>query len=76
MDKNINPAVQQAIKIVGSQGKLAAATGYGQSTVYKWLTCQLKVPAEIVPDIVELTGGRVQAHILRPDAPKLFPPPG
>lgn len=83
MDKQINSAMQKAISIVGSQGKLAAAIatlnpdkGCSQAAVWKWLHCEQKVPEKFVPDIVELTGGQVLAYELRPDAPKLFPPPG
>lgn len=76
MSDNINKAVEKAIQIAGSQGKLSAALGgYAQSAIWKCLHNKLKVPPELVPEIVEITGGQVQGHELRPDLPKLFPPP-
>ncbi|EAC1237282.1 helix-turn-helix domain-containing protein [Salmonella enterica subsp. enterica] len=71
----MDDAVKRAVAHVGSQSKLGRKLGYSQTSVYKWLNGMRKVPPEAVPKIVELTGGRVQAHELRPDLPQLFPPP-
>ncbi|WP_338011075.1 transcriptional regulator [Photorhabdus temperata] len=50
--------------------------GRSQSTVSDWLNGKKKVSPESVPSIVEITKGVVQPHELRPDLPKVFPPPG
>lgn len=71
----MNEALERALQIVGSQTSLGRAVGYSQASVYKWLYNRLKVPPEVVPLIVEMTGGQVKAYELRPDLPQLFPHP-
>ncbi|KGM29094.1 helix-turn-helix domain-containing protein [Photorhabdus temperata] len=71
-----NLAVEKAIKIVGNQTILANALGCRQSLVSAWLHGKKRVSVSSVPDIVDLTKGEVQPHELRPDLPKVFPPPG
>ena len=61
----------QAVKIVGSQSKLARALGLSQPYVWKWLNLQEgKVPAEFCQGVEEATDRRILCSALRPD---LFP---
>ncbi|MDX7993166.1 transcriptional regulator [Xenorhabdus littoralis] len=71
----INAAIEKAISLWGSQKKFAKHIGKAQSTVSDWLTGKKKISPENVVIIVEATKGAVQAHELRPDLPKVFPPP-
>ncbi|MDQ7101917.1 YdaS family helix-turn-helix protein [Serratia sp. MF2] len=68
-------AVDKAIKIIGSQQKVAEAVNRRQGLISEWLYKKKRVSVSAVPIIVELTGGEVQAHELRPDLPGVFPPP-
>ncbi|WP_334223595.1 transcriptional regulator [Photorhabdus bodei] len=72
----INHTIEKAIKALGTQKKFAEKIGRSQSTVSDWLNGKKKVSPESVPSIVEITKGVVQPHELRPDLPKVFPPPG
>ncbi|MCP9270452.1 helix-turn-helix domain-containing protein [Xenorhabdus sp. XENO-1] len=71
----INTAIEKAIKLWGSQKRFAEHIGKAQSTVSDWLTGKKRISPENVVIIVEATNGAVQAHELRPDLPKVFPPP-
>jgi DNA-binding transcriptional regulator YdaS (Cro superfamily) len=57
-------ALRKAIKVAGSQGKLAKAIGKTQGHVCKWLE-RNEIPAEVVLKIESATG--VSRHDLRPD---------
>ncbi|MCF2827105.1 MULTISPECIES: transcriptional regulator [unclassified Pseudoalteromonas] len=59
-------AIREAIKVMGSQKKLAEAIGNGitQQKISYWLTVG-KVPAEYVLNIERVSG--VSRHKLRPD---------
>jgi DNA-binding transcriptional regulator YdaS (Cro superfamily) len=70
-----NPHVEKAIAIAGSQAALAKRVGHAQSLVSAWLLNRKRVSVDSVPVIVELTGGLVKAHELRPDLPTVFPHP-
>ncbi|MDE1489029.1 helix-turn-helix domain-containing protein [Xenorhabdus bovienii] len=70
-----NTAIEKAIKLWGSQKRFAEHIGKAQSTVSDWLTGKKRISPENVVIIVEATNGAVQAHELRPDLPKVFPPP-
>ncbi|ENE4829167.1 MULTISPECIES: transcriptional regulator [Klebsiella] len=70
----MNKVIQRALKIVGSQQRLADICGVSQPAVHKWLNGGLVSP-EKVKAIVSATGGKVKAHEIRPDLPDLFPPP-
>uniref|UniRef100_UPI001F2FCB8D YdaS family helix-turn-helix protein n=1 Tax=Xenorhabdus sp. Sc-CR9 TaxID=2584468 RepID=UPI001F2FCB8D len=70
----MNLHVKRAIEITGSQASLARACGVTQPAVYRWLNGS-RIKADYVMAIVEATNGAVQAHELRPDLPKVFPPP-
>ncbi|OTA14205.1 transcriptional regulator [Xenorhabdus vietnamensis] len=70
----INTAIEKAIKLWGSQKRFAEHIGKAQSTVSDWLTGKKRISPENVVIIVEATNGAVQAHELRPDLPKVFPP--
>ncbi|EMM2471153.1 MULTISPECIES: transcriptional regulator [Klebsiella] len=70
----MNKVIQRALKIVGSQQRLADICGVSQPAVHKWLNGGLVSP-EKVKAIVSATGGQVKAHEIRPDLPDLFPPP-
>ncbi|WP_086110848.1 transcriptional regulator [Xenorhabdus vietnamensis] len=70
----MNLYIKRAIEIAGSQASLARACGVTQPAVHRWLNGN-RVKADYVMAIVEATNGAVQAHELRPDLPKVFPPP-
>lgn len=71
----MNPAIQTAIALVGTQKELATACGVSQSAVQKWLHNKTRVAPENVDALVQATGGKVQAYQIRPDLPRLFPKP-
>jgi DNA-binding transcriptional regulator YdaS (Cro superfamily) len=58
-------ALRKAIKLAGSQTKLAKAVGVEQTAVSNWLNRNKRVPAERVLLIEAATG--VSRHELRPD---------
>ena len=68
-------AISSAIKIVGSQKKLAEACGVKQPTVWAWLHGKKKASANNAIRIEKATNGEVQAYQIRPDMPELFPHP-
>jgi DNA-binding transcriptional regulator YdaS (Cro superfamily) len=70
----IHEAIEEAIKIVGSQKKLAAQVGVSQPNVWSWLHKKKRVSPERVVRIVQATDGKVKAFRIRPDLPDLFPP--
>ncbi|MDR5611345.1 MULTISPECIES: helix-turn-helix domain-containing protein [unclassified Arsenophonus] len=70
-----NYGIETAIKIAGSQKALAKKCGLAQSTICDWLNGKKPVSPKSVPDLVEVTGGKVPAYRFRPDLPKLFPHP-
>ncbi|MDE1480669.1 helix-turn-helix domain-containing protein [Xenorhabdus bovienii] len=70
-----NLTIEKVIKIAGSQTKLAEVLGCRQSLISSWLYRKKRVSVSLVPDIVTFSDGAVQAHELRPDLPKVFPPP-
>lgn len=59
-------AIKTAITCFEGQQGLAAATGYTQQAVSKWLSTG-KVSAEAAKKIEKATGGAVKAADLRPD---------
>ena len=71
---SMNKVIQRALKIVGSQKRLAEICGVSQPAVHKWLNGG-SVSAEKVTAIVNATGGEIKAHEIRPDLPDLFPHP-
>ncbi|CBJ80381.1 helix-turn-helix domain-containing protein [Xenorhabdus bovienii] len=70
-----NSVIKKVIDIAGSQAKLAQVLGCAQSLISAWLYGKKRVSVSLVPDIVVLSNGAVQAHELRPDLPTVFPPP-
>jgi DNA-binding transcriptional regulator YdaS (Cro superfamily) len=70
----MNEVIQRALKIVGSQKRLAVICGVSQPAVHKWLNGGTVSP-EKVTAIVSATGGEIKAHEIRPDLPDLFPHP-
>ncbi|MDC9604935.1 YdaS family helix-turn-helix protein [Xenorhabdus griffiniae] len=70
-----NSVIIKVIEIAGSQAKLAQVLGCAQSLISAWLYGKKRVSVSLVPDIVIFSNGAVQAHELRPDLPKVFPPP-
>ncbi|MEX0445363.1 transcriptional regulator [Xenorhabdus sp. SGI246] len=70
-----NSVIEKVIEIAGSQTKLAQALGCAQSLISGWLYGKKRVSVSLVPEIVIFSNGVVQAHELRPDLPKVFPPP-
>lgn len=71
---SMNKVIQRALKIVGSQKRLAEVCGVSQPAVHKWLNGGFVSP-EKVTAIVNATGGKIKAHEIRPDLPDLFPQP-
>lgn len=71
----VNKAISAAIKIIGSQQKLADACGVKQPTVWGWLHGKKKASANNAVRIEKATNGEVQAYQVRPDLPELFPHP-
>jgi DNA-binding transcriptional regulator YdaS (Cro superfamily) len=61
-----NPPLEKAIKIVGSQYRMAKILGKRQSVIWYWLKSG-HVSAEFVIPIEQATGGQVTRHELRPD---------
>ncbi len=61
-----NPSLERAIKIIGSQVKLAKILGKRQSSIWNWLKSG-RVAAEYAIPIEQATGGQVTRHELRPD---------
>ncbi|WP_440863041.1 transcriptional regulator [Symbiopectobacterium purcellii] len=70
-----NEAIDEAIKIVGSQLKLAAACNVKQPSVWAWLHGKKKTSPTNAKRIEKVTKGRVLAYQIRPDLPELFPHP-
>lgn len=70
----MNLVIQRALKIVGSQKRLADECGVSQPAVHKWLKGGMVSP-EKVSAIVAATGGKIKAYEIRPDLPALFPNP-
>jgi len=71
----MNQAIERAVKIAGSQKKLAQMVGVSQPNVWSWLHDKKRVSPERVLPIVKATEGQVKAYQLRPDLPELFPCP-
>lgn len=67
--------VRKALKIIGTQKKMAAICGLSQPTIWRWVNGRGKVTPDRVPIIVEATKGECKAHLLRPDLTTLFPKP-
>lgn len=64
----MNPDIQAAIEIVGTQRKLAEAIGVRQQTISKLLLGRrVRVSAEIAAGIHSATSGAVPKWKLRPD---------
>lgn len=68
----IRAALDDAIRIAGSQSQLARDLRIKPAQVSKWLR-DGRVPLGRVPAVSRLTG--VPRHRLRPDLPEFFPPP-
>ncbi len=64
-------ALNNAIRLVGSQTAMANIIGVAPMAVYQWRTKGL--PAERVLAVEAATRGRVSRYELRPD---IYPPPG
>lgn len=71
----VDACISKAIKIVGSQQKLATACGVKQPSVWAWLHGKKKVSAENAKRIEIATAGNVPAYLIRPDLSYLFPHP-
>lgn len=71
----MNQAIERAVKIAGSQKKLAQMIGVSQPNVWSWLHNKKRVSPERVLPIVKATKGQVKAFQIRPDLPDLFPHP-
>ncbi|MDC9591424.1 helix-turn-helix domain-containing protein [Xenorhabdus sp. XENO-10] len=74
-EKSYVSPIYRAVSIAGGQTALARQIGVTQGAVWKWLRGLKRVSPEHAVAIVEATNGAVQAHELRPDLPKVFPPP-
>jgi DNA-binding transcriptional regulator YdaS (Cro superfamily) len=58
-------ALQEAVSIAGSQGKLGAIVGKTQAQVSVWVNRDKKLPPDLVLIVERATG--VSRHRLRPD---------
>ncbi|TKV06456.1 helix-turn-helix domain-containing protein [Citrobacter sp. wls619] len=58
---SVNPIIQKAIKIAGSQKELGARVGVSQKTVHAWLHGADFAGKYILP-IVTATEGRISAY--------------
>lgn len=67
--KSNTEALKKAIKIVGSQGKLAERLGITQGAISHWFNKNVGLvpPLEYVVEIEKATNGRVTRYELRPD---------
>jgi DNA-binding transcriptional regulator YdaS (Cro superfamily) len=63
MDKRTQDKI---LAVVGTQVALAQALGKRQQTVNEWFM-RGRIPAHHVLRVVELSGGAVSAHEIRPD---------
>lgn len=59
--------IEQAIKLKGSQAKLASALGCSQQQVSQMLAQKIGVSAEMAVRLHGATGGAVSKFALRPD---------
>lgn len=59
--------IEKAIRILGSQKKLADAACCTQASVSRWLTGDRRISAESAVAIEIATGGKVARSELRPD---------
>lgn len=64
---NNHPIIGRAISALGSQSKLAEASGISQSSISRMFLLQERVSAEDAVAIERATGGAVSRHDLRPD---------
>ena len=67
MVDSLNPfeALCEAVRLAGSQGKLARTCEVSPTAVWKWLRQSRRLPAEFVLRVEAQTG--VSRHLLRPD---------
>lgn len=56
--KKLNPTIERAIQISGSQTQLAKDVGVTQKTISMWLY-GAEIKAKYLPDIVKATGGAI-----------------
>lgn len=68
----VSDLIREAVRMVGSEARLAAATGYSQHAIWKAKKVG-RVSAEMALAIDRATYGQVPKEKLRPD---LFPAPG
>lgn len=66
-------ALDKAILLAGTPTELAKRLNVKPQNIFNWR--KRGVPAERVPDVVDAVDGKVFAHELRPDLPRLFPVP-
>lgn len=66
MTPSVEDAFRLAIRIAGSEGRLAKAIGFSQPAVL-YARRQGKASAEMAAAIHKFTDGRVPKHVLRPD---------
>lgn len=62
-----HPAIVKAIKIVGSERRLAKLTGWSRTMLYLIRIGERKLTAERALVISQVTGNKVRKHELRPD---------
>lgn len=71
----INPVIQTAVSLLGSQQKLATACGVTQPAVWRWLHGLIRPSPEKAKQIEIVTSGKILAYQVRPDLTVLFPHP-
>lgn len=62
-----HPLVEEAIRIIGSQGRLAQAIGSSQSAVSRMLLREIPITAEAAVGIERATNRKIGRWQLRPD---------
>jgi|GEM_PF-475271 len=66
MKKKLNPNIQEAISIFGTQQKMANKLNVSQTAVYKWLYCLRKPSPENAVKIQVMTNSKIKATDLLP----------
>ena len=59
--------ILKAIKVAGSERKLAKALGVERAFIYRLKKGLCDVPVKRVADFIRVTDGKVRKHDLRPD---------
>lgn len=64
---NPNLGIELAVRLAGSQTKLAKLLGVGQSIISAWARGEKKIPPERAIQVEQKFEGRVSRALIRPD---------